>query len=172
MNFIFLQPGYTSSIDPILTLIDSKPDSIVGCVLLGQDKQEEPPPEWFADSAASDNPAAELLEHANQGRTLEEFDIFLVVKESGSLLQLSVLAAVECCTINRSGQGGRGGKRVLQLLAKHNIRTYPVNTARPSQNYSTSKEQWKKAFIEAFESGFSRVSDKWLLASWGLPRVP
>ncbi|MBV6624207.1 MAG: hypothetical protein KI793_14925 [Rivularia sp. (in: Bacteria)] len=131
MNFIFFQEGVPPSIKPILTLIEYKPELIVGCVLLGQGEKEDLP-DWFVDSTLSDNRAAELLNYVNDKKVLTTLDIFLIVKEPNSILQFNVLAAVDCCNLNYSGNGGSGGKKVLELLAKHNIRTYPAEFLRIS----------------------------------------
>jgi hypothetical protein len=63
MNFMVLEEGITASIIPILTLIEHKPECIVGCILLGQDHDGNIP-EWFGDATFADDPAAELLEYA------------------------------------------------------------------------------------------------------------
>ncbi|MEH2082401.1 MAG: hypothetical protein V7K89_21180 [Nostoc sp.] len=109
MNFIFLAEGLTPSIIPILTLIEHKPELIVGCVLLGQNEKGKLP-DWFTDSTLADNSAKELLEYVDNKKMLMGLDIFLVIKEQNSLLQFNVLAAVGCCNLNYSGEGGRGGR--------------------------------------------------------------
>lgn len=166
MNFIFLAEGMTASIIPILTLIEHKSEHIVGCILIGQGRDGELP-DWFVNSTLTENPAAELLEHVNRGEVLMPMDVFLVVKEPNSLLQLSVLAAVNCCNLNYSGEGGRGGETVLRFLAKHNIRTYPAEVNRPRQKRSESHEEIKAAFMY----GFNIVARKWLPACWGLDAI-
>jgi hypothetical protein len=159
MNFIFLAHGITLSVTPILTLIEHKPEHIVGCVLItGQ------PPGWFIDSTLDDNPAETLLRHADDGGTLTSMHVFLIVKEPNSLLQLSVLAAVGCCNLNYSGEGGRGGRAILKLLAKQNIPTYPAEIYDPDLG---SEEEIKKAFMD----GFNVVANRWLPECWDLPTV-
>lgn len=166
MNFIFLAKGVTASIIPILTLIEHKSEHIVGCVLIGQGRDGELP-DWFVDSTLAENPAEELLEHVNSGKVLMPMDIFLVVKEPNSFLQLSVLAAVSCCNLNYSGEGGRGGETVLKFLAKHNVRTYPAEVKRPREELSESHEEIKAAFMY----GFNVVAKEWLPECWGLDAV-
>lgn len=171
MNFIFLGEGVTASIIPILTLIEHKPELIVGCVLLGQNQNGELPPDWFTDSTLTDNPAGKLLDYVNNKKVLEELDIFLIVKEPNSLLQFNVLATVGCCNLNYSGEGGRGGRRILELLAKHNIRTYPAEVLRPTHDYKKSLAGWHEEMKSAFQEGFNVVADKWLPECWGLNAV-
>lgn len=170
MNFIFLREGMTASIIPILTLIEYKPESIVGCVLLGPEGNRKFP-DWFVDSTSDENPAAKLLEYVEHGEVLSNLDIFLVVKEPNSLLQFNVLAAVGCCNLNYSGEGGRGGREVLKLLAKYNIRTYPAEVQRPIHDYKKSLADWHEKIKEAFHNGFNVVADTWLPECWGLERV-
>ncbi|NET42815.1 hypothetical protein [Okeania sp. SIO2B3] len=67
MNFIFFQEGTTVSIIPILTLIEHKPESIVGCILMGENRPENLPPDWFIYAESSENPASFLLKKAEQG---------------------------------------------------------------------------------------------------------
>jgi len=142
MNIIFLDMGRTSSFLPILTLIENKPEIIVGCVLLGEDANTEEVPDWFINSTTAENPAAQLLDHVDEGRSngfvLSNLDVFLVVKEPGSFLQFNVLAAVGCCNLNYSGTGGSGGRKVLELWL--------------------FRDQYAKA--NAF-NGFTRISALW-----------
>jgi hypothetical protein len=167
MNFIFFAEGITASIIPILTLIEHKSEHIVGCVLIGQDQDGELP-SWFVDSAEAENPAAELLEHVDREKILMTMDVFLVVKEPNSFLQLSVLAVTNnCCNLNFSGEGGRAGEAVLKSLIKHNIRTYPSYVKRPKRELDDSHEQIKAAFIDSFVE----VAENWLPACWGLDAV-
>ncbi|MGB6296530.1 MAG: hypothetical protein WBF90_10130 [Rivularia sp. (in: cyanobacteria)] len=169
MNFIFFQEGVPPSIKPILTLIEYKPELIVGCVLLGQSENGDLPA-WFVDSASADNQAAKLLNCLNDGKVLTALDIFLIVKEPNSLLQFNVLAAVDCCNLNYSGNGGSGGKKVLELLTKHNIRTYPAEFLRPTRD-KKSLAEWREEMKEAFEYSFNVVAKKWLPESWDLDAV-
>lgn len=170
MNFIFLKEGMTASIIPILTLIEYKPESIVGCVLLGQ-AGNRTFPGWFVDSTSDENPAAKLLEYVEHGQVLSNLDIFLVVKEPNSLLQFNVLATVGSCNLNSSGEGGRGGRKVLELLAKYNIRTYPAEVQRPSRDDKKSLADWHEKIKEAFQDGFNVVATAWLPECWGLEQV-
>jgi hypothetical protein len=167
MNFIFLASGITLSITPILTLIEHKPEHIVGCVLIGED-EDGCVPDWFINSTLSDNPAAELLEHLKNREKLTRLDIFLIVKEPDSLLNLNVLAAVGCCNINYSGGGGGGGKAILKCLAKHNIRTYPSEVNYIDKSLAHQPEEASK---KAFMHGFNVVASRWLPECWGLPPV-
>lgn len=167
MNLIILKEGITGSIIPILTLIEHKPESIVRCILLGQDSSGVVP-SWFVDSTLAENPAGEILKYINNGSILEELDIFLVVKEPGSLLQMNVLAAVGCCNLNFSGEGGRGGKTVIEFLAKRIIRTYPAEVERPAKSFEKSSTEWQQEVREAFEDSFNVVASRWLPESWNL----
>jgi len=171
MNLIFLQEGMTASLIPILTLIEHKADSIVGCVLLAQNETEHLPPSWFVDSTLAKNSAAELLKYVDSKEVLKELDIFLIVKEPNSLLQFNVLAAVGCCNLNYSGAGGSRGRRVLELLAKHNIQVYPAEVLRPTYSTKKSLSEWHGDLREAFEHGFNVVAQKWLPQCWGLDAV-
>lgn len=170
MDFIFLAEGMTASLIPILTLIEHKPEQIVGCVLLGQEPGGKLP-DWFVDSTLAENPAARLLEYVNLGRVLMPLDIFLVVKEPSSLLQFNVLAAVGCCNLNYSGEGGRGGRTVLKLLAKHNIRTYPAEVQRPTREHQKALSEWREEMKAAFEYSFNVVAQGWLPECWGLEAI-
>jgi hypothetical protein len=169
MNIIFLRSGVTRSLVPILTLIEHKPEVIVGCILCGLDNNTNSVPSWFIDSTNEENPASQLLEHAGQGKAngyvVSDLDVFLIVKEPGSFLQLNVLAAVDCCNINYSGEGGRGGRRVLELLSKHNIRTYPSEFSCKRN----SSDTWQVEAKEAFEWSFGVVASDWLPECWDLP---
>jgi len=161
----------TASLIPILTLIEHKSELVVGCVLLGQNQRGEMPPAWFTDSALDKNPAARLLRHVDDGEVLEKLDVFLVVKEPNSLFQFSVFAAVGCCNLNYSGEGGSGGEKVLELLAKHGIRTYPAEVLRPTHDYEKSLTEWHEEIKECFKYGFNVVAREWLPASWGVDAV-
>lgn len=169
MDFIFLRGSTTASITPILTLITHKPETIMGCVLLGQNGKEELP-DWFT-YVSHDNSAEGLLECVDNGEKLEELGVFLVVREPNSLLQFNVLAAVCCCNLNYSGEGSSGGRKVLELLAKHNIRTYSSDIQCPAKKYNQSFTEWHEDLKKAFEESFSRIAKPWLLECWGLPEV-
>ncbi|MEB3886138.1 hypothetical protein [Lyngbya sp. CCY1209] len=169
MNFIFLPEGITASLNPILTLIAHKPEAIVGCVLLAENEPECLPPQWFIDATLADNPAEELSEREADGEKLGSLSVFLIVKEPDSLLQLTVLAAVNCCNLNVSGAGGRGGKSILKALAQQNIRTYPAEVACPPHYSDDSK--LREAMKKKFDRGFGVVAKDWLPESWGFEPV-
>ncbi len=167
MEFIFFQEGITASIIPILTLIEHKPESIVGCILMGENRPKELPPNWFIYAESSENPASSLLREAEQGEELGLLDVFLIVKEPDSLLQITVLVAIGCCNINCSGEGGRGGITILSLLAKQNIRTSPAELIRPVYNYRNVDklhQEAKKIFFKAF----NKICRYWLPEAWGV----
>ncbi len=167
MEFIFFQAGITASIIPILTLIEHRPESIVGCILMGENRPKERPPNWFISAESSENPASFLLTEAEQGEKLGCLDVFLIVKEPDSLLQITVLVAIGCCNINCSGEGGRGGRTILSLLAKQNIRTSPAEVIRPVYNYRNVDklhQEAKKIFFKAFNN----ICRYWLPEAWGV----
>ena len=170
MNLIFFREGITASLVSILTLIEHKPELIVGCVLCGEDADGNVPC-WFIDSTLADNPSAEILDHAKNGMVLRNLSVFLIVKEPNSLLQLTVLAAVNCCNLNFSGEGGRGGRKVIQLLAKHNIRVYPAEVKCSDRDFDKTYIERQEELRVAFESGFNVVAERWLPQSWGLAPV-
>ncbi|MDJ0553272.1 MAG: hypothetical protein QNJ68_02270 [Microcoleaceae cyanobacterium MO_207.B10] len=168
MEFIFFQERRTASIIPILTLIEHKPESIVGCILMGEDRPKEQPPDWFIFAESSENPASYLFKKAEQGEFLGALDVFLIVKEPGSLLQITVLVAIGCCNINHSGEAGRGGKTILSLLAKHNIRTYPAEVIRPVDNNDPNIDKLHQEAKKIFFKAFNKIGIYWLPEAWGL----
>lgn len=170
MNLIFLPEGITSSIIPILTIIEHRSEVIVGCVLLGQDDDGNLP-YWFVDSTLEENSASRILNYVENREVLNQLDVFLIIKEPNSLLQFNVLAAISCCNLNYSGEGGRGGRKVIELLAKYNIRTYPSEIKRPIRDYSKTTTEWHQEMKEAFEYSFSVVAKSWLPQSWGLEPI-
>ena len=163
MNILFLQQGATSSITSILTLIEYKPELVVGCILFGKDENGDIPI-WFVESKSPEKLLDCVL---NDKRVLQELDIFLIIKEPNSFLQLNVLAAIECCNLNYSGTGGRGGLKILEKLKKQNIRTSFEEIELPEQR-NMSIIEWKQQIKETFEYAFSGVAHKWLPESWGL----
>lgn len=174
MEFIFLQTGTTASLIPILTLIKNRAAHLVGCVLWGVD-EEGKVPYWFIDATLAENPAQELLSHAINGEVLMPLHVFLVVKEPEAIGRFTVLAAVNCCNLNFSGTGDAGGQKLLELLAKHNIRTYPSELEmemdpEPGTKY-VSDESLKKASKKLFLDSFAIVAPKWLPQCWGLEPV-
>ncbi|MGL4499325.1 MAG: hypothetical protein ACRCU2_09735 [Planktothrix sp.] len=175
MQFIFFQEGVTASLIPIYTLIEHKPENIVGCILLSGRQ-----PDWFKESWSTENPARELLHQVNEGQKLGVIHVFLIVKEPNSLLQLTVLTCINCCNFNSSGEGGRGGKKLVELLAKHNISTYPAEVVIPDFSKRTTgfrdkniEKEWeyRQAMQNAFFDAFNIVADCWLPNAWGLERV-
>lgn len=171
MDFIFLHESNFNSLIPILTLIEKKSELVVGCILLGaegteEEEEEMRPPEWFTDAACSSKPASDLLRHVQNRHILKHLEVFLVVKEPNSLLQLTVLVAIGACNLNHSGAGGRDGKKILEYLEKYNIPTYPAEVMYPSQ--SGTKKENQEAMKETFLYAFSDIADKWLPRSWGV----
>jgi len=176
MQFIFLQEGVTASLIPINTLIEYKPENIVGCIILGYNELGKIPPDWFTD-CYGENAAIDLLQQVKQGQVLGEVQVFLLVRESNSLLQLTVLACIDCCNFNCTGTGGSGGKRLLELLAKQNIPTYPAEVLVPDfsegiEKFSDEYEQrYRQAMQDAFLEAFNVVASDWLPKTWGLEPV-
>jgi hypothetical protein len=164
MNILFLETGVTMAIIPILTLIEYKPDLVVGCILFGQDPNKEVPL-WFVGAKSPD----ELLDCVlNDKRVLEKLDIFLILKEPNTFLQLNVLAAIHCCNFNFSGTGRNGGLKILEKLKKQNIRTSFAEVKLPEQKGNMSIPEWEQRIKETFEYAFNGVASRWLPECWGL----
>jgi hypothetical protein len=127
-----------------------------------QHSNEADPPNWFLDSYNSDNTASTLLNCVNKGMVSENMSAFLIIREPNSFLQLSVLAAIACFNFNYSTNGGRGGKKLLEVLAKHNIRTYPSEISLPFDSYLSKSlhernEQIKTDFVTSFWNNSSTM---------------
>jgi hypothetical protein len=175
MNIFFLHEGITRSLIPLLTIAEHRPDCIVGCILMPtQLTNKEQPPEWFFNA---DDTASSLLNCVNEGKKSGSMNAFLIIREPNSFLQLNVLAAIDCFNFNSSGEGGKGGKKLLEVLAKHNIRTYPSKTSLPLFSYSSksffgysskSLDKRNEQIKAAFEKVFGRLAEQWLPESWGL----
>ncbi|MCB8789041.1 hypothetical protein [Planktothrix agardhii] len=166
MNIVLLEPGDTKSLVPLLTIIEHHPDSIVGCILMPTDVEQ--PPDWFLDSYNASN----LLDCVNKKMVLENVSAFLIIREPNSFLQLSVLAAISCFNFNYSGTGGTGGKKLLEVLAKHKIRTYPSHISLPFDRYSSKSLREKNEQIKTdFEQVWGGIAYVWLPDSWGLEPV-
>ncbi|MCT7971119.1 hypothetical protein [Laspinema olomoucense] len=176
MQFIFFQEGVTASLIPIYTLIEHQPENIVGCILLTDSPPGKMPPAWFTQFRFEENPAFELLQQVNQGKSCG-LHVFLIVKEPNTLLQLTVLACINCCNFNSSGEGGRGGKKLLELLAKHNIPTYPAEVITPNLPNRiigpSNKDElkYRQAMQDTFFEAFNIVASDWLPNTWGLEPV-
>jgi hypothetical protein len=170
MNIVFLHEGITRSLIPLLTIAEHHPDCIVGCILMPTKRaNKETIPQWFVDV---DDKASSLLNCVNEGKESGSMNAFLIIREPNSFLQLNVLAAIDCFNFNSSGEGGKGGKKLLEVLAKHNIRTYPSKTSLPLFSYSSKSLHEKNEQIKAaFEEVFGRLAEQWLLESWGLEPV-
>ncbi|MEL0590105.1 MAG: hypothetical protein U1V55_12600 [Planktothrix rubescens PR222] len=180
MNIVFLHEGITQSLVPLLTLIEHHPDCVVGCILMrNQRVNKEPAPEWFGDIFSSNDTALALLDGVKEGKVAGSMSAFLVIREPNSFLQLSVLAAINCFNFNSSGEGGKGGKKLLEVLTKQNIRTslskakLPLCEAKfPFFSYSSKSFSEKNELIKAvFEEEFGILAKQWLPESWGLESV-
>ena len=170
MNIVFLHEGITRSLIPLLTIAEHHPDCIVGCILMPTKRaNKETIPQWFVDV---DDTASSLLNCVNEGKASGSMNAFLIIREPNSFLQLSVLAAIACFNFNYSTNGGRCGKKLLEVLAKHNIRTYPSEISLPFDSYlSKSLHERNEQIKAAFEKVFGRLAEQWLTEIWGLEPV-
>lgn len=173
MNIVFLHEGITPSLIPLLTIIEHHPNCIVGCIIMPTQRvKEETPPGWYMDSC-DDKTALALLECVKKKQLYGIMSAFLIIKEPNSFLQLSVLAAIGCFKLNyNSGEGGQGCLKLLEVLAKHNIRTCFPQTSLPLFEYlSESLHERNEQIKAAFEEVFGTVAKQWLPESWGLEPV-
>lgn len=183
MNIVFLHEGITQSLIPLLTIAEHHPDSIVGCILMStQHSSKEQLPQWFFNV---DDTASSLLKCVNEGKTSSSMSAFLIVREPDSFLQLNVLAAIDCFKFDsiRHSEGGKGGKKLLEVLAKHNIRTSISKAGLPLYSYSSksffgffgdsdeSLHKRNEKIKAAFEEAFGKLAQQWLTDSWGLDPV-
>jgi hypothetical protein len=174
MNIVFLHEGITQSLIPLLTIAEHHPDCIVGCILVPTKKADkEQLPKWFFDA---DDTASSLLNCVNEGKASGSMNAFLIIREPNSFLQFNVLAAIDCFNFNSSGEGGKGGKKFLEILAKHNIRISLYKSGLPLNSYSSKSlhernEQIKAAFENIYEDIFGKIAYQWLPESWGLEPV-
>ena len=162
MNYIHLSP-ITISLDVPMMLIKHKPEIIVGCVLIGDDGEDVP--DWFC--GVSD--AADLLWSVNNGAVLQNLDVFVVIREPGSYLNLNVLVCSGCCNFNSSGEGGYGGLNLLTLLSEKNINIRCSEVIREKDYYKKySYSEVKREIENDFEFEFNSASHRWLTESWRL----
>jgi len=161
MNFIYLKDGFSYGLNPVFDLIEQKPELIVGCILVTPDAAP-----WFIESLG-DNTAQKLLDLAvNDCYAIRPLDAFILAKEPNSYFQLTVFAAINCCNLNVSGTGGRYGKTLLRLLAKHNIRTHPAEIAYPDYHQAKTWEERRSLIEECFWKGFNCIAYEWLPEIW------
>jgi hypothetical protein len=177
----------TASIIPLLTLIEHQSELIVGCILFADTKPQNIPtwgltgitlrilgnsqnsytaPSWFSRLDLSLHPGRHLLETANRNNYGIRFDAFLIVKEPQSFLDLKVLAAINCYNINSTGEGGRGGKKLLTLLADQNIPTHCSDKILPPK-----QPNWDEQVKSIFYEEFNQVAIDWLPETWGLDNL-
>jgi hypothetical protein len=175
MNIVLLREGITKSLVPLLTIVEHHPDCIVGCILMPNQltrNDNEQHPQWFLDVVYSDDTASTLLKCVNEGKKYGSMSAFLIIREPNSFLQLSVLAAIDCFNFNSSGEGGKGGKKLLEVLAKHNIRTsLSINSLHLFHTSSKHSHEINEQIKADFKEVFGTLAEKWLPESWGLKSV-
>jgi hypothetical protein len=173
MKYIFSEDNFGYELAAMAALVEHKPETIVGCVLIsGDPKLDVQDPfrglELFGDKGKLNTLI--MYTKISHGSLVNLLYVGLIVKKPNSVLDLQ--AWVSASVTLDFGKGKVEDLpiiRFLELLEKQNIRFYisqgTLWTGRVAPTQEESEERMKPLIREAF----SYKMGEWLPKSWGLP---